>query len=62
MAELDQQQAEQVYIKTNLSCIFLCLVYTISNVSDAEELSFWQDLEKKIEETRLRFKNEFLQG
>lgn len=33
----------------------------MKDMSNRSEL-FWQDLEKKIEETRQRFKNEFLQG
>lgn len=58
MAEI-HQVGEQVSVNTVL--FILQIIAQMENVSNPDQL-FWQDLEKKIEETRQRFKNEFLQG
>lgn len=62
MAEIDQhrEQVSVTTVRTHLS------YFTNDSVERKDVFSpnelFWQDIEKKIEETRQRFKNEFLQG
>lgn len=63
MAEIVRHEGEQVSliaVTEHLSYYANDSVET-KDVSNPNEL-FWQDIEKKIEETRQRFKNELLQG
>lgn len=63
MAEIEHHEGAQVLLTTvrvHLSYLYTLYVET-KDMTNRSEL-FWQDLEKKIEETRQRFKNEFLQG
>lgn len=62
MAEIEQhgEQVLSTTVRTQIG-YFISDSVQYNRVSNPNKL-FWQDIEKKIVETRQRFKNEFLQG
>lgn len=65
MAEVDQHEGEQVLlnpVRTHVPELIFLNNSWQTNMCLTRKTLFWQDIEKKIEETRQRFKNEFLQG